>query len=366
MVVGSKVRRPRGARAFTLVELLVVIAIIGVLVALLLPAIQAARESARRSQCANRLKQMGLAALNHETAQKHLPVGGWGWGYAGDPDKGYGLNQPGGWYYNSLEYLEQGALRRIGSDGDPLTITAQQRTEGARRISMPLSEYVCPSRPGMPTKPYTHGTGFVNIALVAGQSMVGRNDYAANGGDRPPSNNANDTWLNGGGDWSQFGPTNGNTLAPTMTAYTRHFQLLHDHGTLRAANGVVGVASTLALRQVEDGTSTTLWVGEKYIPHTHYDAGAGSDNNGNDQGWDCAYDVDNVRWTLYAPQPDTWAPPGGLTSMQSTQVFGSAHPAGCQFVFLDGSVRTFGYDVDVAVFRLLGNRNDGLPIPGVL
>ena len=98
---------------FTLVELLVVITIIGILIALLLPAVQAAREAARRMQCTNHLKQIGLAMLNHEQAHKQFPTGGWGWGWIGDPDRGFDHRQPGGWVYNILPYLEQDALYNL-------------------------------------------------------------------------------------------------------------------------------------------------------------------------------------------------------------------------------------------------------------
>ena len=104
----------RRRNGFTLVELLVVIAIIGVLVALLLPAIQAAREAARRTQCINNLKQLALGCQNHHDTHGHFPTGGWGWYWVGDPDRGFGKEQPGGWAYNLLPFFEQQAAPRPG------------------------------------------------------------------------------------------------------------------------------------------------------------------------------------------------------------------------------------------------------------
>src|SRR5271165_3556364 len=95
---------------FTLVELLVVIAIIGILIALLLPAVQAARESGRRVQCSNNLKQLGLGVLQHVDTCGRFPSDGWGWGWVGDPDHGNRMGQPGGWIYNTLPFIEQQAL----------------------------------------------------------------------------------------------------------------------------------------------------------------------------------------------------------------------------------------------------------------
>ena len=99
--------------AFTLVELLVVIFVIGLLVALLLPAIQSAREAARRVECRNNLKQLGLAAMNHLDRHGHFPAGGWGQNWVGDRDRDFGEDQPGGWAFNLLPFLEESALHDL-------------------------------------------------------------------------------------------------------------------------------------------------------------------------------------------------------------------------------------------------------------
>ncbi len=86
-------------RGLTLIEVLVTISIIGLLMAILLPAIQAARESGRRTQCQCNVRQVGMAILAHESAQGRFPTGGWGGQWVGQPGRGTGRNQPGGWIY---------------------------------------------------------------------------------------------------------------------------------------------------------------------------------------------------------------------------------------------------------------------------
>src|SRR3954468_2355351 len=104
----------RAKRGFTLIELLVVIAIIAILIGLLLPAVQKVREAAARMQCSNNLKQMGIAMHSCHDANGYFPTGGWGWNWMGDPTRGSGKSQPGGWIFSILPYVEQDNVYRLG------------------------------------------------------------------------------------------------------------------------------------------------------------------------------------------------------------------------------------------------------------
>ena len=118
------------------------IAIIGILIAMLLPAIQAARETARITQCKNNLKQIGLAWQNHHNAYKHFPTGGWGYFWTGDPDRGFDKLQPGGWAYNILPFIEETAVHDIGKGQ---TYPAKATTL-VQQLQTPVKGFACPSR----------------------------------------------------------------------------------------------------------------------------------------------------------------------------------------------------------------------------
>jgi prepilin-type N-terminal cleavage/methylation domain-containing protein len=326
---------------FTLVELLVVIAIIGVLVALLLPAVQAAREAARRSQCVNNLKQMGLAWQNHHDALGYLPSGGWGWYWVGDPDRGSGANQPGGWIYHMLPFMEQQQLHQLGGDGQPEVVTTAQREGTVLAMKTPIPAMNCPTR--RPEKLYAHpnNTYIVNGGVA---TETARSDYAANGGEEPVF------WGNAGGNDGDGGPEMPNSYA--SAADPKNFinpQRITDKFT-----GISIQRSEVNLKQIEDGTTQTYLVGEKYRNPDHYETGM---DNSDDHPLTNGDDYDFFAWAFYTgrdqfPLPDT----PGVTERWR---YGSSHPSGWNVALCDASVRGMSFDIDGLVHRRLANRKDG-------
>jgi prepilin-type N-terminal cleavage/methylation domain-containing protein/prepilin-type processing-associated H-X9-DG protein len=316
---------------FTLVELLVVITIIGILIGMLLPAVQAAREAARRSQCANNLRQIGLAAQNHLLAQGFFPSGGWGHVWVGDPDRGFGRSQPGGWIYNTLPYLEQQPLHDLGHGQ-----SGTSKLEAVKQlVATPLAVFTCPSRRSAILYPHRLGSWPLNPEGLFGVSMNGTPDarpvlvckscYAINGGTFSPGTSA--------------GPVSPETLTPMSTAIVEQF------------TGVSFWQSQTTVVQVPDGLSNTYFAGEKYLNPDWYDQALSSGDN---QCMFIGHDYDNARfcssqWLLRRDTP-------GYDSMGS---FGGPHPGGCQFVFCDGSVHSISFTVDSVVYQRLANRQDG-------
>lgn len=309
-------------KAFTLVEVLVVIAIIGTLVGLLLPAVQAARESARRTACINKLKQVSLACLSHEQALQHYPCGGWGWGWEGDPDQGFGLQQPGGWVFNILPYIEQVALRDLGRGESD----AQKRLSRQTLVQTPLAVFNCPTRrPVMLFEyfslPINEKTNMDPCARVA------RGDYAINAGSQTASQ-------------IYVGPP---TFAQGMDPN-------YAWPDTAECSGISYQRSQVKHSQITDGVTKTYLLGERNVNPAWYYSGEDLGDNSNLY---TGHENDNHRCTHEAPAPDT----RGVMLMDS---FGSAHSAICNFAICDGSVRSISYGIDPQVHRNLGNRSDGV------
>jgi len=335
--MNPKVRRKL---AFTLVELLVVIAIIGVLVALLLPAVQAAREAARRTQCVNQLKQMGLAMLNHENAVGEFPTGGTEpWHDQGDEKTLYGKGY--GWMVQILPYVENTALQNISKGYGAGDKARDQVVRGP-----PVSMYFCPSKRGETVR------SVPSSAEDCSQGCA-LNDYAA----ATPSN--------------LFDPEANPTHEPWFWQGVTHGDVGRARKEIRFAGqifqtgyqGVIartGIGQACKSKDITDGLSNTMAVGEKRLFIDRYELGDWHD----DIGWTDGWDPDIMRYTGYAPGPDIPSPTGRQREPAGFGYhFGASHAAGFNASFADGHVTLLNYDIELEVFNALGNRQDGLVVP---
>ena len=337
----------RRKSGFTLVELLVVIAIIGILIALLLPAIQAAREAARRMQCKNHLKQIGLAIHNHTESLSVLP----GWGAEADNafpnnidgialvDPLYGdfngVEQPqdglfqnsewfgkGNWMTQIFPYMEDTGLATLleGVIFNPAAKSSDRTEFELAAIKTPIPTFICPSRRAAIAYPIvTWPMGDANDAFVRYGPLGARTDYAMNGGSLtghgPNFNPAGNVEMNNNGVW----------------AYGR-----------RTKN-----------KDITDGTSKTYLVGEKLMFPQDYVNGREPLDLWPIVGADRPSNYVRLGDARYPPTPDH------SRGCDTCHQFGSAHAAAWNAVMADGSVRSLSYSMDPFNHRALSTIGTG-------
>ncbi len=301
---------PRHRHGFTLIELLVVIAIIGLLVAVLLPAIQAARESARRSECLNHLRQLGIALQNYESASGSLPSGYISAFDAAGTDTGPGW----GWAALLLPYLEEGTLHGRLVFQRPI----EDPANAAARAVL-VSVYLCPSDNVVPVWPAYNEAGSNNpankICDVASANYVG-----------------------------MFGNSE-----PGIDGSGLFFRNSH----VRFRDITDGASRTIAAGERSHLLGEATWVGSV----TGALLAPGPDDNDGIG----TFEVEHGSTMTLGQSGEHFSPgdPNGETDM-----FYSRHAGGVNFVFADGHVISLTPETDPDVFEALSTRAGGEALPG--
>ena len=350
----STIQKFRGRSGFTLVELLVVIAIIGVLISMLLPAVQKVREAANRSQCQNNLKQIGIALLNHHDAEKKFP-----WGEYHRPGaSGHGLS----WRAWLLPYVDQGA--KYNQDVASMLSTGSQgwsSTDQKIWDRFVVKSYRCPSSPTPELIVYTWATSYPDWLSANGEPMAVQNvSYVGIGG----ATNA----------------------AFTGTGFTETRERYSSAAGIFNAGGILLLNESVRIKQIADGTSNAMVVGEQSNffnlangstimgggqPHgLHF--GSVRDQRlmalpNNSSSFDRVFSLTSLRYQLN--MNSGWPAGGGSGDCGGTGVcdnagsnrpLNSAHPGGVNVLFCDGSVRFLGDSTPLNTLAAIATRDDGL------
>jgi len=333
----------RSRQAFTLVELLVVIAIIGILVGLLLPAVQVARETARMSSCQNNLKQIGLAALNVESAKGSYPTAGVVASTASQFSIRSTIQQTkdantngriiGGWMFQVLPFIEQQSTYDLRSQG------SGWKTTGSASIrAIPVPAFNCPSRQGR----------FYMDAITP--TMLG--DYAGFGLMGSDNLNTPQNW-----------PGASSSSVTQDNCDRAYGGIISPGGWDRNGSNTFVAGQTVKISLVADGISNTAMIAEKSVRSDRYDGTAAQTypaNMPDMEGYYPAYRYTDIRLvkdtagTAYAPLQD-----GIARGAAKEYGFGAAHPATFGVVMGDGSVRGVGFQTDVTLLNTVFQRADG-------
>jgi prepilin-type N-terminal cleavage/methylation domain-containing protein len=321
-------------RGFTLIELLVVIAIIAVLIGLLLPAVQKVREAADRSQCANNLKQIGLAMHNYHDTYRALP-----------PAR---LDYDGGvtWAVLILPYIEQ---VNFYNQWDLHEWYYVHKSE-IRRIQVPV--YYCPSR-----------------RLASGVNVSKQGDTPdtwpwPNKAPIPPDTGS--SWFGATGDYAVSDGDNGtdgiyNTELATgaIITWTPQVDTIWDPTRSKPPCRIKQWTSRTKFATIDDGLSNTFLAGEKHVPLVKTGPSAfGQEQYGDGSIYNGDPENQNAARVAGKGHPLAISP-----SVAYNRQFGSYHPGICQFVMCDGSVRGVPISVSELVLSRLSNRHDGQPVP---